>query len=80
LLSNPDDFSAAIGDVVAQGLDTDCNGATVGGLWGLQGKPIPEEWLAPWRKRVGVSLAGYSEFALEDLARRTDTLTEQFAA
>ena len=33
LASNADDYSAAIGDVVAAGLDTDCNGATVGALW-----------------------------------------------
>ena len=49
LLSHPDDFGAAVGEVVAAGLDTDCNGATVGGLWGLQGEPIPEIWTAPWQ-------------------------------
>ena len=71
LLTHPDDFDAAIGDVVAQGLDTDCNGATVGGLWGLQNKPIPDHWLTPWRGRVGASLAGQSELGLEDLVART---------
>ena len=38
LLSAEDDFSAAIGEAVAAGWDTDCNGATVGGLFGLTGK------------------------------------------
>jgi len=71
LLSHPDDFDAAIGDAVAAGLDTDCNGATVGGLWGVQGKPVPAHWLAPWRGRVAVNLAGQSELALEDLVERT---------
>jgi len=71
LLSHPDDFSAAIGDAVAAGLDTDCNGATVGGLWGMQGKPIPARWSAPWQGRVGVSLAGLAELRLEDLVDRT---------
>ena len=71
LLSHPDDFAAAIGDAVAAGLDTDCNGATVGGLWGLQGKPIPDPWLEPWQGRVGVNLAGQSELRLDDLVART---------
>ena len=80
LLSHPDDFGAAIGDAVAAGLDTDCNGATVGGLWGLQGKPIPDPWLAPWRGRVGVNLAGQSELSLDDLAERTLRVMESLSA
>jgi len=71
LLSHPDDFGAAIGDAVAAGLDTDCNGATVGGLWGLQGKPIPQAWTEPWRGRVAVTLAGVGELELESLVQRT---------
>ena len=39
LLSHEGDYSAAIGEVVAAGWDTDCNGATVGGLWGLSRPP-----------------------------------------
>jgi ADP-ribosylglycohydrolase len=79
LLSYPDDFGAAIGEVVAAGLDTDCNGATVGGLWGLQGKPIPESWTAPWRGRVAVSLAGLSELRLDELVNRTKAVAERLA-
>ena len=71
LLRHPDDFSAAIGDVVSEGLDTDCNGATVGALWALQGKPIPRHWLSPWDGTVGVSLAGQAVLNLEDLVTRT---------
>jgi len=79
LLSSPDDFGAAIGDVVAAGLDTDCNGATVGGLWGLQGKPIPAHWTAPWRGRVAVTLAGLDELRLDDLVDRTCGVAERIA-
>ena len=61
LLSAEDDFSAAIGEAVAAGWDTDCNGATVGALWALQEKPIPEAWTAPWQGLVRVSLAGEGE-------------------
>ena len=71
LLRHGDDFSAAIGEVVTEGLDTDCNGATVGALWALQGKPLPPHWSAPWQGRVGVSLAGQTEFDLETLVQRT---------
>ena len=53
------------GEVVAAGLDTDCNGATVGGLWGLRGDPIPRAWTDPWRGRVAVTLAGVVILAFE---------------
>ena len=76
LLSHPQDFGAAIGEVVTAGLDTDCNGATVGALWALQGKPIPPHWLQPWGGRVGVSLAGISEITLEELVERTVRVAE----
>ena len=66
-----DDFSAAVGNAVSAGWDTDCNGATVGGLLGLTGHPIPEAWTQPWQGRVCVGLAGYSELALDDLVERT---------
>jgi hypothetical protein len=71
MLTYPDDFDAAIGEVVTAGLDTDCNGATVGGLWGLQDKPIPSHWTDPWQGQVGVSLAGQANLELGDLVDRT---------
>jgi ADP-ribosylglycohydrolase len=71
LCSCGDDFSTAIGNAVAAGWDTDCNGATVGGLFGLTGQPIPESWTAPWQGRVGVNLAGYSGLPLDELVDRT---------
>lgn len=71
LLTYADDFSAAIGEVVAAGWDTDCNGATVGGLWGLSGRPIPGHWTAPWEGTVAFTLAGIAELTLDDLVART---------
>lgn len=44
LFSHFDDFGAAIGNAV--GLDTDCNGATLGGLRGIQGDAILTHWTA----------------------------------
>jgi len=71
LYGNLDDYTCAVGEVVGAGWDTDCNGATVGGLWALQGKPVPEQWYGPWQGRVGLGLAGYDELQLDDLVDRT---------
>jgi len=71
LCSHARDFGAAIGDVVAAGLDTDCNGATVGALWGLQGADIPAQWTQPWRGRVAFGLAGVAEIEVGELIDRT---------
>ncbi len=80
LISYEDDYSAAVGEAVAAGWDTDCNGATVGGLWGLTGRPIPEHWTAPWQGRVAVTLAGIGELDLEDLVDRTVAVAEALTA
>lgn len=79
LYSHLDDFGAAIGDAVAAGWDTDCNGATVGGLWGLQGKDIPAHWTDPWQGRVGLSLAGFDEVDVDELIERTVSLAGSLA-
>lgn len=79
LLSGEDDYSQAVGDTVAAGWDTDCNGATVGGLWGLSGREIPSHWTDPWQRRVGVSLAGYGEIPLSELVDRTIAVAETIA-
>jgi ADP-ribosylglycohydrolase len=76
LLTGEDDYSAAVGDTVAAGWETDCNGATVGGLWGLTGREIPRHWTDPWNGRVGVTLAGVGELALADLVSRTVAVAE----
>ena len=65
------EFGAAIGNAVAAGWDTDCNGATVGGLFGLSGEPIPEAWTSPWNGRIGVSLAGIDELQVDEVVERT---------
>jgi ADP-ribosylglycohydrolase len=79
LLAGDHDFATAIGDTVAAGWDTDCNGATVGGMWGLTGQPIPESWTAPWNGRVAVTLAGVSELGLDDLVSRTVNVARQWS-
>lgn len=71
LCSANGDFGAAIGEAVAAGWDTDCNGATVGGLFGLTGASVPDPWTRPWAGRIGVSLAGFSELAIDEVVERT---------
>lgn len=78
LATHAQDFSAAIGDVTAAGLDTDCNAATVGGLLGLWHGEVPAHWTEPWNGRVGLALAGYGEVALEALVQRTSDVTDSF--
>jgi len=80
LCASDGDFGAAIGDAVAAGWDTDCNGATVGGLFGLMHKSVPDAWIAPWNARVGVSLAGYDELSVEDLTDRTVSVAQSIAS
>ncbi|MCP3911697.1 MAG: ADP-ribosylglycohydrolase family protein [Actinomycetia bacterium] len=76
LVAAGDDFGAAVGDTVAAGWDTDCNAATVGGLWGLSGRAVPLPWTEPWNGRVEVSLAGMGELALDELVERTVAVAE----
>ena len=73
------DIGAAIGEAVGAGLDTDCNGATVGGMWGIQGDAIPARWTQPWQGRVALSLAGHAELPLETLVQRTTRVAECLA-
>jgi ADP-ribosylglycohydrolase len=75
-----DDFSAAIGEAVAAGWDTDCNGATVGGLVGLAGVEIPDHWTRPWAERIGVSLAGFDEVTLDEVVVRTVAVADRLGS
>lgn len=77
LCSANGDFGTAIGEAVAAGWDTDCNGATVGGLFGLTGEEIPEAWTRPWAGRIGVGLAGFAEVELDDVVARTVAVAEK---
>ena len=77
LAAGQGDFDAAIGDAVAAGWDTDCNGATVGGLFGVWRGAVPRAWTAPWAGRVATNLAGIGELALDDLVTRTTAVAER---
>ena len=74
------DFHRTICTSVACGWDTDCNGATVGGLWGLTERPIPDSFVGPWKGSIGVTLAGHADLDLEDLVERTARVAERVDA
>ncbi len=74
-----DDYSAAIGEAVAAGWDTDCNGATVGALWGLSGREVPSLWTEPWNGIVDIGLGGWGETPVEELIDRTIAVARTIA-
>ena len=76
-LSFSESFDEAIGEAVAAGWDTDCNGATVGGLVGLADCNVPEKWHSPWNGKVNTAISGLGELRLEDLIQRTITVAEK---
>ena len=79
-LSYQDSFDEAIGETICCGWDTDCTGATVGGLIGLDKGSIPKNWTEPWQGRVLTSIAGVGELKLDDLVARTCNLVDKFSS
>lgn len=79
LCAHAGDFSASVGEAVAAGWDTDCNGATVGGLCALSGTPVDDHWTKPWAGRIGTRLAGHSELQLDNIVRRTVQIARTIA-
>lgn len=79
LCSCDGDFSAGVGEAVTAGWDTDCNGATVGGLLGLAGASIPQRWTRPWQGRIAAGLAGHAELQLDDVVARTVAVARSIA-
>ena len=79
-LSFQDSFDEAVGEAVSAGWDTDCNGATVGGLFGLANGEIPSKWTNPWRGKVNTTISGIGELSLENLIQRTENLQENISS
>ena len=79
-LSFQDSFDEAIGETICCGWDTDCTGATVGGLIGLDQGSIPELWTEPWQGRVLTAVSGVGELNLDDLVDRTCALVDKFSS
>ena len=79
-LSFQNSFDEAVGEAVSAGWDTDCNGATVGGLIGLDTGMIPEKWTDPWKGKVITTISGLGELNLDNLVQRTEALIQKFSS
>jgi ADP-ribosylglycohydrolase len=73
------DFGRSICAAVSAGLDTDSNGATVGGVVGaLRGASgLPDRWTVPLRGRIASSLRGFDGATFDALAARTLALADR---
>ncbi|MBS7612240.1 ADP-ribosylglycohydrolase family protein [Candidatus Bathyarchaeota archaeon] len=73
LLYGGGDYGKSITLSVMCGLDTDCNGATVGSILGviLGAKALPEKWIKPLNDTVESYVIGYNNSRISRLAERT---------
>ncbi|MFW5923448.1 MAG: ADP-ribosylglycohydrolase family protein [Planctomycetota bacterium] len=73
LLWGGGDFTRSVGLAVMGGMDTDCNGATVGSIAGMVAgaETIPSHWVNPLENRLETAVAGEGTVPLSDLAERT---------
>ena len=73
LLLGQDDFEKAITISVMGGLDTDCNGATVGSIWGAiyGAERIPGKWTTPLNDTLFSKIPNYDPIAISECARRS---------
>ena len=73
LLYGGDDYGTCICKAVQTGFDTDCNGATVGSVFGMRYgiDAISEEWKAPVHDLLHTSIFGMENISISDMAART---------
>lgn len=79
LLYGGGDFERSITIAVMSGLDTDCNGATVGSIVGTMvgARALPCKWTSPLADRFESWVAGFGNGHISDLARRTSVLSRR---
>jgi ADP-ribosylglycohydrolase len=82
LLWGEGDFSRTIGLAVQAGLDTDCDGATAGSVFGaLHGTAsLPGRWTDPLNDRMHSAISGFDNSSIADLAARTAEIAHQFSS
>ncbi len=73
LLHGEGDLRRAVAIAVMSGLDTDCNGATVGSVMGalLGADGVPEDLAAPLNDTLETALSGMTRMRISDLVERT---------
>lgn len=73
LIYGGDDFEKAVVTSVSAGMDTDCNGATVGSIMGakLGAAKLPVQWTAPLNDLLYADLPGFHPIAISEVAERS---------
>jgi len=73
LLWGDGDYEKTIGYSVMAGMDTDCNGATVGSIVGMinGAKNIPSHFTEPIADTLCTGIVGNATVNISDLAERT---------
>ena len=58
---------------VQTGFDTDCNGATVGSVYGMAKgiSSIPNEWIAPLKGKLNTDIRRHNLEDIDNLVQRT---------
>jgi len=71
LLWGEHDFGRAICTAVQACFDTDCNGATVGSIFGMMHgtAALPDRWIAPLNDLLDTGIAGYHQVRISEVAR-----------
>jgi ADP-ribosylglycohydrolase len=73
LVYGGDDFEKAVVTSVYGGMDTDCNGATVGSIMGakLGAASLPQNWISPLNDTLYADLPGFHPIAISACAERS---------
>jgi hypothetical protein len=79
LLLGNGDFEKTATIAVMAGLDTDCNGATVGSICGAMcgAEALPQKWTAPFNDTIKERIVGYNPISISECARRSVQIVEQ---
>jgi ADP-ribosylglycohydrolase len=73
MLDGNGDFEKSIVRAVIGGLDTDCNGATVGSIAGAMtgAKAAPEKWVDPLHNTIDSAMPAFLKISIRELAARS---------
>jgi hypothetical protein len=81
LMWGENDFEKSICRAVEACFDTDCNGATVGSIFGMLhgAQSLPEKWTGPLNDGLETGLAGYHFVKISEMAKKTASLHQRVA-
>ena len=82
LLWGEGDYETSICRAVEACFDTDCNGATIGSIFGMMhgAKALPGKWIGPLNDRLETGIAGYHLVRISELASEGFEIYRQYRA